>query len=173
MENLLVALVGGLISGVAVAAIAGLVNLVTQRRDLDDREAARADVRERERIARIHDRRAQAYEQILEHMARLSAAVDRSDPILGFGAPPRALTDDELFHLTALVYAYTSPEARDLAWKTMQAGANAQVATAKVAADKAAGRPIDQHMNDLIGYQLRMREGLNAFTEKVSEELRS
>lgn len=103
-----VALIGGLVGGTVAAIIGGYITLQAQgRQHTHEREMARE--------ARLQERRARAYERILEHLYRLDAWVSRTAPLIEPAPdPPPPLPEEELFRLNALTAAYLErgPDAR-------------------------------------------------------------
>jgi hypothetical protein len=115
METIAIALVSGLIGGAAVAVIGGLITLVVQGREHRARAAEVAAGQDHEkamaRERRLQERRAGAYERMLEHIYRLDTWVERTEPLIGPAAnPPAMLADEELFKLNAITAAHASPD---------------------------------------------------------------
>jgi hypothetical protein len=106
MEAFVVALIGGLAGGTAAAILGWLVTLTVQgRQHGHDRSMAQE--------ARTQERRAKAYEVVLEHVSRVEFWVSRTEPLIGpVPEPPQPIADDDLIRINALSFAYASPEAR-------------------------------------------------------------
>ena len=106
MDTLLVAVVGGLLGGTVGALIGGLLSLVQQGREHSNRRSeAEAEQAHERRMAveqRLQDRRARAYERILEYAYRLTLIVDRTEPLIGpTPEAPAWAGDEELLKLNA------------------------------------------------------------------------